>query len=94
MKRKPSFTSDIGSVSSGTMRSEDLIPTLAGELRRLMKQCRVGRIQRKTITGLLRRSDAWVKHPPRRGELCEAHVNDLIEALETFAPPLLHGAGF
>lgn len=75
----------IGSVSSGTMRTEDLLDTFASELAHYMKRMRLTRDQRKRFNALIKDvhnlPDEWP------GDSGEGLVSDLFDALDEIAPP-------
>ncbi len=72
----------IGTVSEGTMRDEDLIDTFASELSYHMKRMRLGRDQRSRYNELLK--DA---REPDAADNCEDIVGALFDALNEIAPP-------
>ena len=77
----------IGTVSHGTLRSEDLIETFSWELRHLA----VLPTQNVGNTKLLREADAWLEvteagEDGPYDELGSELVNDLIDALNELAP--------
>jgi hypothetical protein len=83
----------IGSISSGTMLSEDLIPAFADELAELAKTAKSD-----AYKDLLAKADAWLdvdqdaddfdadQHNDDGSEI----VNDLMDALGEFAPPYFY----
>jgi hypothetical protein len=81
MKQKIAYP-NIGEVSSGTLRSEDLLDTFSSELRYYTKRLRLTRDQRKRFHALLNEANAL--HP-----ICDLGdvVNDLQDALNEIAPP-------
>jgi hypothetical protein len=87
MKRKPTFSPYIGSISEGTMRSEDLIPSFAYELHRLLQNCRVDRNTRKAHIALVNAAEAY----DFDSEFAELGADDMVsalfEAMEHYAPP-------
>jgi hypothetical protein len=73
----------IGSVSSGTMRPEDLIPDFAWELKSLMRGNRLTRDQRKRFNALLKECDKDIEDC----EDADGLLDELFDALGEFAPP-------
>lgn len=69
----------IGSVSEGTMLTEDLLDTFAGELSYHMKRMRLTRDQRKRFNTLLLEC--------REFDDAEEYVSELFDALDEIAPP-------
>ncbi len=78
MKRSKPNTLPFGSLSSGTMRAEDLIPTFASELDSL----RLSRGHRKLVREALA-YDPDTCEPENADELLDA----LFEALDCYCPP-------
>lgn len=76
----------IGSISSGTMRAEDLIPTFADELDSLlrMQPRSFKRREMRKLVNEANRSEDFDSEDA--GEL----LNDLASALEEFAPPYFY----
>ena len=74
---------DFGSISSGTMRPEDLLPCFAWELRNLAK--RAGRV--REFKTLLNECDAIDFDSDYAADTAEDLVNDLSDALQEFSPP-------
>lgn len=88
MTRKQHYPS-IGSISSDTLRNEDLIPCFASELGYHMARMRLSRDQRKVFNKLLREIEHWQviagdNDPAWDG--CEI-VDELSDALNQIAPP-------
>lgn len=80
----------IGSVSEGTMRTEDLLDTFAGELSYHMKRMRLTRDQRKRFNILLKDANAMSGDLAGRigHEQCQDDiVSELFDALDEIAPP-------
>jgi hypothetical protein len=78
--------SSIGSISSGTMRNEDLIPDFAWELDHLLKK-QVKRFKRAEYRKLIREAE---KIGDYESEEAGYTLEALFEALEAFAPPLCY----
>ena len=74
---------DFGSISSGTMRPEDLIQDFAWELRNLAKQNGMVR----TFSELLKECDAIDFDDDDAADLAPDIVDELFNALGEFAPP-------
>ena len=79
----------IGSISSGTMRNEDLIPTFAWELNDLLKK-QVKRFKRAEYRKLIREAEKIEKEEAFDTEEAGYTLEGLFEALEAFAPPLCY----
>lgn len=76
----------IGSISSGTLRDEDLIPSFAWELEYLVKSVHVTREQLKRFNALIKECDEFdfdAEHDYDPSEL----TSELIDALNEIAPP-------
>jgi hypothetical protein len=87
MPRKSTYAT-IGSVSEGTLRSEDLINTFAWELCQYRNTLHITREQRKRFTALLDEAnefglDVEAQETYDASEL----VEELFRALEELAPP-------
>ena len=102
MTRKTRYTTrplhhNIGSVSSGTMRPEDLIPSFLWELKR---QRPLKREHGKLCTAIRRRIDYDAKHgigywsTDAPGEASGIHAQDdlasLYDALDAYSPPYFY----
>lgn len=72
-------TASFGSISSGTMRAEDLIPSFAWELRHLR-----GSLPRDLANDIRKCESAWAKDQSYEFE-CEV-LEELADALQDFAP--------
>lgn len=86
MRRRPTFTRTIGAVTFGAPESDAAtIEVLADELRSLMKRCRVERVERRDMTGLLR----WITDSSenRSATTTAGQLEALREALDYFSPP-------
>jgi hypothetical protein len=88
---------EIGSVSSGTMRSQDLLDSFASELDyQLGRQS--SRYPRKEHRALIREARRCLRHmengTAKQAEQAEDEasdiVNELMDALDEFAPPYMH----
>jgi hypothetical protein len=79
----------IGSISSGTMRNEDLIPTFAWELNHLLKK-QAKRFKRAEYRKLIREAEKIEKEEAFDTEEAGYTLEGLFEALEAFAPPLCY----
>lgn len=79
----------IGSVSEGTMRTEDLLDTFSSELSYHMKRMRLSRDQRKRFNATLRdaRAEAWDMNHPGDAQTVSEIVDELFNALDEIAPP-------
>lgn len=95
MARKPIYA-DIGEVSQGTLRDEDLINSFVWELRRYARRLQMTREQRTRLTALLhecaRRDGNLDRNSTYRGKLGgtrpdEDILADLFDALDELAPP-------
>jgi hypothetical protein len=77
----------VGTVSSGTMRDDDLIDAFTSELEyQLKRQSR--RFKRGAMRKLLRECYHWqAQHDTDQAEDGSDLVTELFDALETFAPP-------
>lgn len=90
MKHKPIFGS-IGSVSSGTMREEDLIPSFLWEAKRL----HLTREERKAVTAISHRTESKYDYKTTNGERCpywesetaSFDLEQLFEILDTHSLP-------
>jgi hypothetical protein len=76
----------IGSVSSGTMRTEDLIPAFAWELNYYLKR-QPKSFKRAEYRKLIREAEKIEKEETFDTEEAGYTLEELFEALETFAPP-------
>lgn len=78
----------IGSVSSGTLRSEDLLDAFASELSYHMKRMRLSRQQRKSFNALLREvREATVVDGDDYGDNNSELVDELQDALSEISTP-------
>ncbi len=84
MKRKPTFLRSIGSVSSGTMRPEDLIPSFTWEMEHALKTLRIGRKDRKRYVALVNEANAIEDFDESD---VDGVLDDLFDALDELAPP-------
>lgn len=86
MRRRPTFTRAIGAVTYGPPENDaDTIDALADELRARLRECRVARVRRRDMTGLLR----WIADSSenRPATTTAGQLEALREALEYFSPP-------
>jgi hypothetical protein len=81
--------SSIGSISSGTMRNEDLIPTFAWELDHLLKK-QVKRFKRAEYRKLIREAEKIEREEAFDTEEAGYTLEALFDALQAFAPPLCY----
>jgi hypothetical protein len=88
MKRKRTQY-PIGSVISGTMRPEDLIPAFANDLADKLRNNSMSRAQRKSHSTLVRDCDRWSCEDPNQPEP-EDLLADLFDALECYAGPYMY----
>lgn len=85
----------IGSISSGTMREEDLIPAFLEELKRLTSKTRFKQICAGWVKDVIRPLE---KHEETGEALCDSWFEDagyflnnvLFDALQEFAPPFVY----
>lgn len=77
---------DIGSVSHGTMRADDLIPTFAAELDALLKR-QPKRFPRKEYRALIREAARISDYDTEDAGYV---LEELFDALAAFAPPLCY----
>ena len=76
-----------GSVSHGTMRTEDLLESFSDELEYQMKR-QPKRFPRKALRSLVRAAQRALSNPDPDMLDCDSDtVNELIDALNEFAPP-------
>jgi hypothetical protein len=78
---KPNHNSNIGSVSTGTLRPEDLIPTFISELRRQKPLARRHRRLVREINARMNAEDYFTL------EDADFDLEELTEALNEYAPP-------
>lgn len=81
----------IGSVSSGTMRSEDLIPDFKWELSQRLRHTSVSRQQRKAHTALLHEIDTRMESEDYyESEDADYDLEALFDALNEYAGPYFY----
>src|ERR1700731_98220 len=78
----------LGSVSEGTLLTEDLLDTFAYELRYHIKRMALTREQRKRFNALIKEAQHWLKLAGGKTPACGPElVDELQDALNEIAPP-------